>query len=253
MSTRTGFLSVERATHPGVCVVRLERGKVNALIPEVLEEFTDLLGSLRREGARSIVLTGSGSFFSFGFDVPHMLDWTRERFGEFLRRFCALYRELFLLPIPVVGALNGHAVAGGCLLALTVDQRVMARGKAKISLNEVTFGASIFAGAVEMARFQLGDRVASRMLLTGEMFDGDEALRLGIVDRLADPERVVDEAIEIAAGLGKNAEAYASLKRMLRTDAGSRMESREEESIESFLDIWYSPETRQQLELITIR
>src|SRR5262245_9092749 len=113
----------------GIAVIRLERGKVNAIDERVVEELAGCLQQLAADPqARAVILTGTGKFFSFGFDIPKMLAWPEEVFSDFLSKFTALYRDLFRFPKPVVAALNGHAVAGGCMLALACDTRVMASG-----------------------------------------------------------------------------------------------------------------------------
>ena len=122
--------------HEGVATVRLERGKVNALNEQVVDELSSCLRRLESDPAvRGVLLTGTGKFFSFGFDIPEFLGAPKEDFTHYLRKFTALYRELFAHPRPVVAALNGHAVAGGCMLASACDVRVMVKENARIGLN----------------------------------------------------------------------------------------------------------------------
>ncbi|MHB8879566.1 MAG: enoyl-CoA hydratase/isomerase family protein, partial [Myxococcaceae bacterium] len=132
-----------------VAEVTLGRGKVNALDERLVDELADAFRALEADPAvRAVVLTGRGAFFSFGFDVPHLVRYSKEEFiAHWLERFTGLYRQLFSFPKPLVAALNGHTVAGGCMLALTADLRLMVPGTAKIALNELTFGSSVFAGA----------------------------------------------------------------------------------------------------------
>ena len=115
----------------------------------VIDETAGCLQSLAADpDIRAVILTGDGSFFSFGFDIPEFLSHSKESFSSLLKRFTGLYTYLFTYPKPVVAALNGHAVAGGCMLALACDYRIMVSGKAKISSNEIAFGSSVFAGSV---------------------------------------------------------------------------------------------------------
>ena len=110
--------------HEGIATVRLERGKVNALNEQVVDELSSCLRGLESDPTvRGVLLTGTGKFFSFGFDIPEFLGAQREEFTGYLRKFTTLYRELFVHPRPVVAALNGHAVAGGCMLATACDVR----------------------------------------------------------------------------------------------------------------------------------
>src|SRR5262249_38956385 len=184
----------------GIATVHLSRGKVNALIPEMVDELRVAFRELAaRQDVAGVVLTGDGAFFSFGFDVPALYDLTPAAFLAFLRSFAALYTELFELPKPLVAALNGHAAAGGCMLALTAGGRGMAEGRGRMGLNEVAFGSSLFAGSVEMLRFVAGDAAASRAALGGALLEGGEALRLGLVDELVAGDRLLEVARARAA------------------------------------------------------
>ncbi|MHC5109130.1 MAG: enoyl-CoA hydratase/isomerase family protein [Planctomycetota bacterium] len=245
------FVSVQ--TEGGIATIQLNRGKVNALIPEVLAQCNAAIDQVEATDARAIVLTGHGPFFSFGFDVPHMYDWPREKFHPFITAFCDLYRRLFLLPIPVIAAINGHAVAGGCMIALAADVRIMVDGNGKVSLNEITFGANVFAGLVAMLRNLVPGQTAARILYHGETFSAQDAASLGLVDQLVTAKDLMQVAGRHARQLAKNPEAFASIKSMLRASTGSHMAAVEPGSIEAFLDIWYSEETRRQTADITIR
>lgn len=150
-----------------------------------------------------------------------------------------------VVPKPVVAAIGGHAIAGGCMLALACDYRVMAPGKARISLNEITFGASIFAISAEQLRFAVGSHNA---LISGSMHDADEALTLGLIDSAS--EDFMTPARELAA---KPPAAYASMKSLLRKPIVDEYSRREMQSIREFVEIWYSPETWANLQGITIR
>jgi enoyl-CoA hydratase/carnithine racemase len=243
------------ATEGELAVVTLERGKVNALNQHVLGELAETFDRLETDsGVRAVVLTGAGSFFSFGFDVPELLTYSLDRTRKFLTDFTSLYTRMFLFPKPLVGALNGHAVAGGCMLATTCDRRVMAMGKGKISLNEVTFGASVFAGSVLMLVACAGQRNAEEILGSGDMYGAERALELGLVDRVASGDEVLEIAKEEAGRLAAgDVAAFASIKGLLRNPIGEEMRRREPASIEEFIQIWTSPSTQAQLAKIKIR
>ena len=234
--------------------VRIERGKVNALNEQVVDELAACLQRLASDHqARSIVLTGTGKFFSFGFDIPGFLDHSKDAFLAYLRKFAALYRQLFAHPKPVIAALNGHAVAGGCMLALACDGRIIAAGKGKIALNEIAFGSSLFAGSVEMLRFCAGDRNAQQIAYSGAMYAPEEALALGLVDRVVPEADVLSVAREAARIHGaKDPAAFRSVKALLRGPVLEEMARREEASLREFVEIWYSEATRENLRKITI-
>ena len=235
--------------------VTLSRGRVNALNPDVVAELRGVFADLQGDDeVRSIVLTGVGSFFSFGFDVPEFLSYSRKDFAEYLRAFTALYAEIYVCPKAVIAALNGHAVAGGCMLAIATDYRVMRSGKPKIGLNEATFGSAIFAGSAEILRQLTGPRNAEKIALTGDLYSPDRALELGLVDEICDKEEMETAVARASDALTRtDPPAFAAIKRLSREPVMQRIRAAEEKSILEFVDIWYSESTREQLEKITIR
>jgi len=243
------------STSNEIVTVTLERGKVNAITEEVVAELKESLRELSVDtSVRAVILTGRGKFFSFGFDVPHFMNYTKDAFTGFLRSFTRLYTDLFLFPKPVVAALNGHAIAGGCMLATACDCRLMVSGKAKISLNEVTFGSSVLAGSVEMLKACVGDRNAQTILLTGGMFSAEDALEMGLVDDVIPEVTLEDRAAMVAEEMARaDQQAFASIKKLLRGPRVEIMRATEEQSIHQFVEIWYSPSTREQIRRITIR
>ena len=245
---------VEVQLRGGIATVVLQRGKVNALNPVVVEELAATFRTLQSDTeARAVVLTGRGKFFSFGFDIPELLAYTREEFTHYLTSFTTLYRNLFIYPKPLVAALNGHAIAGGCMIALACDSAIMVRGSVKISLNEIGFGSSVFAGSTEMLQFRTGSR-ASEVLYSGALYSPAEAQAIGLVAEIVAPEALLDRAREIAGELAaRRPAAFASIKSLLREPVADAMASREAASIQEFVDIWYSEPTWTNLRSITIR
>lgn len=162
--------------------------------------------------------------------------------------------ELFVFPKPLVAALNGHTIAGGCMLALACDRRLMARERGKISLNEITFGASVFAGSVEMLTSLVGRTNAEVILFSGAMFDAAGAHELGLVDQVLPAQELLPSARAACQTLAAaDSVVFRSIKRLIRGPIAERMRVREPESIREFVKIWYSESTRRQLEGIQIR
>ncbi len=168
-------------------------------------------------------------------------------------RFTGLYTYLFTYPKPLVAALNGHTIAAGCMLALACDYRIMVSGKAKISLNEITFGSSVFAGSVEMLKFLVGGKNAHAVLYDGTMYSAQAASQLGMIDQVSSDEKLVADAREVASRLAaKDAAAFRSIKGLLRAPVVDEMAKREQQSIQEFVDIWYSEGTWRNLQAIRI-
>jgi enoyl-CoA hydratase/carnithine racemase len=244
---------VDRSAELGI--VTLDRGRVNALNGPTVRELSECLARLAEdESVRGLILTGAGKFFSFGFDIPEFLGFTKEAFVDYLTSFTDFYTQVFVFPKPVVAAVNGHAIAGGCMVAMACDVRLMTSGKGKISLNEITFGASVFAGCVAMLKHWVGGRNAERILFSGDMYDAEEAQRLGLVEEVAPPGDLMTRAAEHARRLaGQDAVAFASIKKLIRGPIADEMRRREADSVLEFADIWYSEATWKRLETIKIR
>lgn len=204
---------VHVSINDGIAEANLKRGKVNALNKPAVEEIADCLRSLAADPeTRAVILTGDGSFFSFGFDIPEFLGYSKELFAKFLQRFTGVYSYLFTYPKPVVAALNGHAIAGGYMLALACDYRIMVSGKTKISLNEISFGSSVFAGSVAMLKFLAGGKNAQAILYNATMYSAETAVQLGLIDEVSSPESLMKDARELAQRLaGKDAAAFRSI------------------------------------------
>jgi 3,2-trans-enoyl-CoA isomerase len=245
---------VQLQKNDGIATLTLARGKVNAINGLVVDQMCGQLKLLENDPeVNAIILTGAGKFFSFGFDVPEFLSFEKPQFAQFLTAFTDLHTYLFLYPKPVVAALNGHAVAGGCMLALACDYRVMATGKGKISLNELGFGASVFAGITEMLRFAVGSANAAKVLYSGSMYSAEEAKATGLIDEVAAEQDLMGAALKMASTLGsKYPPAFASIKSLLRKTIAEDITRRQPDSIREFVDIWYSEHTWANLKNIKI-
>ncbi len=237
-----------------IATVTLSRGKVNALNEPMVEELTKSFEDLAIDNeVKSIIFTGSGKFFSFGFDVPEFLRYSKSDFISYLEKFTNLYTNIFQFPKPVIAALNGHTIAGGCMLATACDFRLMVTGKAKISLNEITFGSTVLAGSVEMLKYCVGSRNSQSILYSGAMYSAEEACQLGLVDQVSSEDALTVDARKVALELAqKDSLAFRGIKHLLRKPAAEQMIKREKHAILEFVDIWYSKQTWENLKAIKI-
>ena len=221
----------------GVVVVTLDRPPVNALETGFGRELTAVLEREARE-ARALVLTGAGRAFSAGVDTKAAatLDRAGQRSGvEGINRLVTL---LFGLEVPVVAAVNGHALGGGLVLPLACDVVIATRAECKLGLTEVVAGVPFPAAPLAVCRYRLSPPVYNDLCLTGRVFGPAEALALGVVDELAEPEQLVSRACEVAATLA-GYPAYARVKDQVR--AAARAEMAEAVAADPLLTGWLSP------------
>ena len=239
----------------GIGTLTVQRGKVNALNGAVIEEISTALRNFENDRkVKAVIITGHDKFFSFGFDIPEFISYSKAAFTEFVINFTNLYSYLFLYPKPVVAALNGHTIAAGCMLALACDVRLMVSGKGKISLNEIGFGSSVFAGATEILLFHVGGKNATDILYYGNMYHADDARKMNLINAVVSDETLTVESIQAARTLGdKYLPAFMSVKKFLREPVADKYRPREMESINEFVENWYSDPTWENLKKIQIR
>jgi len=220
---------IHRQDHDDVAFLRLAHGKVSALDVELLEGLSASLDELERSPARAAVLTGSGRCFSAGVDLFRVLEGGAAYLDRFLPLLTSTFRRLFTFPRPVVAALNGHAIAGGCILAAACDLRVMARGGdgsgGRVGVPELLVGVPFPLLALEILRFATPGARLGELVLGGATWAPDEALRRGLVDELVEPEGLEARALDLARGLAAlPAESFRITKAALRRPYLERFE-----------------------------
>jgi enoyl-CoA hydratase/carnithine racemase len=233
-----------------VAVVNLNQGVTNALSPELVRELADVIAGVGDDSdVQGMVLASSSTrFFSIGFDIPAMFEFSREEFSRFFRGFTHTCLALFTLPKPTVAAITGHAIAGGCILALCCDYRFAAKGRRLMGLNEIKLGLPVPYAADCMLRSIVGGRNAREIMEGGEFYRSEQSLRLGMVDRIFPREQVMVESIEKARLLGAMpGDAFALIKRNRVEMVVTQVLERIEEDEQVFLDRWFAKEARQLL------
>jgi enoyl-CoA hydratase len=229
----------------GVRLLTLERPPANAINESLLTDLSAALDDARMDDAvRALVLTGAGGFFSGGFDLS-----APDLTGESVPLLLALYRDtqlrLLALPKPTIAMVNGHAIAGGLILALSCDCRLGLRGDYQFGVNEVAIGASYPKVAFEIVRLRLTHAHASELLLGAALYPATEALRLGVVDELFPPDAFEATVLRRAAQLGAlPREAYAHTKAALLAEAVARVEAETMEQALRSAAVWMTPESR---------
>jgi enoyl-CoA hydratase len=234
---------IERTTsEDGIVTLRLAHKKASALDLELLESLALAVAEAGASDARAVILTGSGSIFSAGVDLFRVVDGGREYIERFLPALSRLLRDLFSMPRPLVVAVNGHAVAGGCIFTLCGDYRLMAQGNARIGIPELLVGVPFPATVIEVIRYAIPPQHVQMLMYTGRTVPPDEALRLGIIDEVTDdlPTRADTVARELAA---LPPEAFLLAKRQLRDKAIGRAKHFANETDATVLEQWSDPAT----------
>lgn len=242
------MIQVERIDD--VSIIRMCRKTANAINLEMVEALSGALQSATQDDSIAIVLTSDNDkFFAIGFDLPELLTLDRARFQTFYRRFNDLCLELFTAPKPVVAAMRGHSVAGGCILALCCDRRVTGEGRKLVGLNEVLLGLPVPYLSLLILRDLVGGRTARRIVETGTLFPSDEAMKFGIVDAVAPTENVEKEALAVAKELGSlPSRSFRALKNDRVDPVAETYRSARAEKEARFLDCWFSPDAKVELE-----
>jgi len=229
-------------------LVRLEHGKANALDLEFCGAIADTVTELdARPATRAIVLTGTGSIFSAGVDLFRVVDGGAEYLRAFLPALDHAFRSVFACRKPVVGAVNGHAIAGGAIITLCCDHRVMAEGKGRVGTPELLVGVPYPPIVIEIMRFALPARQLQRTAYMGETLLPADALERGLVDEVVAADAVVERALEVARAYAAVPTASWELtKRQLRGPALDRAAAAS--SLESKIEAtWSSPEVLQSI------
>ena len=232
-------------THRGdVALVKLVHGKANALDLEFCEALAAQFEALRDTAARALVLTGQGRMFCAGVDLLRLSAGGVPYVRRFLPALHRLYDTLFFFSKPVVAAVNGHAIAGGCVLECCADRRIAARDGGRIGVTELLVGVPFPALAFEIMRFAVAPRYFADTILSGATFAPEAAHERGLVDELAEPAALTDRAVAAAETLAAlSPAAFAQSKQQIRqsvADALARHGGRIDAAAE---EIWTAPAT----------
>ncbi|MDZ7269718.1 MAG: enoyl-CoA hydratase/isomerase family protein [candidate division KSB1 bacterium] len=235
----------------GIGILRLQAGGANALNERVLQALKTGLRQAEKLKLNGLVLTGYERFFCAGLDLIATYELNRKQMSRFLEDFDVAFKHLFSFPRPVVAAINGSATAGGCILALACDYRVMAADAGVIGLNEIRLGLPLPAVALEIARFSLPPERATYVLYSGKLFSPPEAVSAGLLHEVAPAENLLATAIarlhEFADHPG---EACAPVKTALRSTALAQMTKNAGSMREAFLDAWFSHAARNAIDTV---
>jgi enoyl-CoA hydratase len=233
---------LETEDRSGVTVLRLKHGKVNALDTDLLRAITAAIGELNP--ASAVVITGHGSAFSAGVDLKRIVDGGQAYVREFLPALSETFLAVFDHPGPAVAAVNGHAIAGGCVLAAACDVRLMSGGR--IGLSELSVGVPFPTVALEIMRHAVGPAVGN-LVLTARLLHAAQAQSIGLIHDVEAPEALLDSAVAQAQAMAKiPAEVFALSKRQVQLPARAAMDGHDADE-EAVAADWESSATRDAI------
>ncbi len=244
---------LETIRHDAIVELRLARPPVNALDPDLVQHLRTAVESAAAQGARGILLSGRPGMFSAGLDVPALLQLNREKLVAFWQDFFGLCAALASSPIPVAAAVGGHSPAGGAVLSIFCDYRVMAHSSDpdkpfRIGLNEVQVGLSVPECIQFALRRLVGRYRAERLMVSGTMLSAEQALTIGLVDELTDVNKVDTRALAWLQDLLKLPPQAMSTTRLLaRSDLIDVFADPAALSVEEFADGWFGAESQMML------
>lgn len=244
------FIKVTVDEH--VSHILLDRGKSNAINQQMLEELNAAIAEAQHDPAvEGIILHGKEGFFSAGLDLVALYEYNEEEARLFWQAFIQLVHNFVAFDKPAVASINGHSPAGGCVLALCCDYRVMAEGDYIIGLNEVAVGIVIPESIFHLYGFWLGQATAYRFLLEGRLFKPEEALRSGLVDEVVAAKSIrtaAERQFRKYAQYERN--TWRQSKRNMRNELIGRLVTNQEQAIEAVLKQWWAPANRAILKTI---
>jgi enoyl-CoA hydratase len=236
---------IERELNDGILALRLAHGKASAMDVELLEALgAELEGAA---DARAVILTGTGTIFSAGVDLFRILDGGAAYVDRFVPLLSKFVRALFALPVPVVAAVNGHAIAGGGVMTLAADYRLMAEGSGRIGVPELVVGVPFPAAPLEVVRFAVPRHRVQALVYTGRTLAPHDALAEGLLDEVVPADALAARAKEVAVQLAElPPEVFRATKQALRADALAGMDAAEEYDRRAHA-MWSAPETHARI------
>jgi enoyl-CoA hydratase len=213
---------IERERQGPVEILRLSHGKASALDLEFCEAITAGLRDIEGSDAEALVITGTGSIFSAGVDLYRLTDGGDSYIARYFPALIDTLMQLFTFAKPLVAAVNGHAIAGGCLIAACADVRLMSGGK--IGVPELHVGVPFPAAALEILTYAAGTH-ARELAMRGANVDPDAARAIGLIDRVVEPDQLLPAAIDVATHLASiPPDTFALTKRQMRAETVGRIE-----------------------------
>jgi len=235
-----------------LALITLDRGRSNSINLEMIKELTECIKTLESDdNVGAVILTGKEGFFSSGIDLIEAYDYNEEQSREFWVDFLGLQNILASFKKPMVAAISGHSPAGGCVLAICCDYRIMVEGKFIIGLNEIPVGIIVPDAIFHLYSFWLGQHKAYQYLMEGKLLNVNEALESGLIDEISTPDQLMNKAVEKAMTyLKMPSVTWSQSKLNLRKELIGKLSIDQTDTLNQMLQQWWAPATRQGLQMM---
>lgn len=235
-----------------VAIVALDRGKSNAMNEQMLDELKKIIKSIDQDdNILGVVLTGKPGFFTAGLDLIALYEYDEAQMKAFWTKFLDLVKTLTSFKKPLISAISGHSPAGGCVLAICSDYRVMADGDFIIGLNEVPVGIIVPDSIFELYAFWIGKANAYRYLLEGKLMGVEDAKNVGLIDGSSHIDSLMTLALKkMKTYLQLEQTTWQQTKLNLRKGLIEKMNEDQTATLDIMLKQWWSPSTRSILKTI---
>ena len=208
---------IHYSCNEGVATLTLNNGKVNALSPDMIAAINNCLDQAEQDRA-IVIITGQPGILSGGYDLK-VITSSPENAFSLVAQGSTLTRRMLAHPYPIIVACTGHAIAKGAFLLLAADYRIGTEGAFNIGLNEVLIGMTMHYAGIELAKDRLTKPAFQRSVINGEIFNPNQALNAGFLDRVVPAEQLMETALEVAAQMKKmNMRAHSNTKLKVRKD-----------------------------------
>ncbi|MDB5226680.1 MAG: Enoyl-CoA hydratase/isomerase [Bacteroidota bacterium] len=227
-------------------IIQMDRDRANPMNHEFVAELRIALKNFSEDdNIQGAIINGKDNFFTAGLDIPELYTYDERQFEKFWRNFMDLISDLVAFDKPLIASITGHSPAGGCVLAICCDYRVMAEGNFKIGLNEIPIGLIVPRGIFDIYSYWVGRKIAFQYLMEGKMVSPEQAKEIGLVDEVVPADKVLETAEKkLKQYLQYEQHGWRITKRQLKQDQLRSISSTSEFETKTFLQQWWSEPVR---------
>ncbi len=227
-------------------IIQMDREKANPMNYEFVAQLRIALKNLLEDDSiQGAIINGKENFFSAGLDLPELYSYDELQFEKFWRNFMELVCDLVSFDKPLIASINGHAPAGGCIIAIGCDYRVMAEGNYKIGLNEIPIGIVVPRGVFDIYSFWIGRKRAFQYLLEGKLYSPEHAKEIGLVDEVVPADKVLETAEQkMKQYLKYEQTSWRITKKQMKREQLQSISSISDFEMKTMLQQWWSQPVR---------